>query len=104
MISACRSLPFTPDPYHSYLALAALAMNENDGNSSETTAQQSDDAVTPYAAGGDQDPSVAKLTPIPAIGLKALDPLWNVSMETRAYIEECLGVIRCRKYAGPNEA
>lgn len=42
-----------PDPYHSYLALAALAL-------------------TPDAQ---------------AVGIKPLDPLWNVSLETRAWLE-----------------
>jgi hypothetical protein len=90
----------TSDPYHSYLALAALAMNENDRDSATL---QSNDSVTPDAVGGDRDPSAAKLTPIPTIGLRALDPLWNVSTETRTYIEECLESIRRRKYAGLHE-
>jgi hypothetical protein len=36
---------------------------------------------------------------VPKIGLKTLDPLWNVSTETRYYIEGCLRGIFERKYA-----
>jgi hypothetical protein len=93
----------TSDPYHSYLALAALAMNENDSNTNETATRQSGDVDEPPAAGHDQDPCASKLTPIPTIGLRALDPLWNVSTETRTYIEECLEGIRRRKYASPDK-
>lgn len=87
-----------PDPYHSYLALAALAMNENDANSSAEVLQGSEIRDKPYLAGTTQGTLEAKSTPIPKLGLRPLDPLWNVSTDTRAYIEDCLEGIRQRKY------
>lgn len=60
------------DPYHSYLALAALSMNEE---SLESLRQ----------AEGDTAGST-----LPKLDLLPLDPVWNVSKETRAYFEEVM--------------
>lgn len=54
-------MPAPIDPFHSYLALAALALIEE----SRTT--------------GDIDR--------PSLDLKALCPLWNVSIGTRTFME-----------------
>lgn len=75
-------LCWLPDPFHSYLAIAALAMNENEVASSERL----------------EDAKDTERRSVPKIGLKTLDPLWNVSAETRSYIEECLQGILRRKY------
>lgn len=48
-----------PDPYHSYLAIAALAMIDND----EAAAERS------------------------SLGLAVLDPVWNVSQATKTWLE-----------------
>ena len=90
-----------PDPYHSYLALAALAMNENDADSSAEVLQGGEIRDTPYLAGTPEGTLEATPTPIPKLGLRPLDPLWNVSTETRAYIQDCLEGIRyCKNRAG----
>lgn len=91
----------SPDPYHSYLALAALAMNEHDvhehdaKNVSPEMAETAD--VDPRALAQTVPP--VKRSQFPSLGLKALDPQWNVAMDTREYIEGCLGDIFTAKYA-----
>jgi hypothetical protein len=67
--------PLTPrqinvDPFHSYLALAALAMNE--ATLSEATEEREED---------------------PPLGLQPLDPVWNVTRATRKYIEDALAML-----------
>lgn len=58
---------FTPaDPYHSYLAIAALAMTDNDEASAEKG----------------------------SLGLVDLDPVWNVSRATKTWLEGVLRGIR----------
>jgi hypothetical protein len=71
-------------------------MNEN---------EEAFDALEPavddrgYLSGAKEDTTETARRSVLKIGLKALDPLWNVSMETRRYIEECLQAIFQRKYA-----
>ncbi|KAJ9101154.1 hypothetical protein QFC21_003372 [Naganishia friedmannii] len=88
-----------PDPYHSYLALAALSMNEHEPKSVNTTITESTETNT----GASIATEVAAEQPrLPSLGLKALDPQWNVAMDTRAYIRGCLGDIFTRRYANQN--
>ncbi|KAG7539620.1 hypothetical protein FFLO_03496 [Filobasidium floriforme] len=56
-----------PDPFHSYLALAALAMNE------ETLINESESGSGSMI-----------------LDLQPLDPVWNVTRNTRAYLESAL--------------
>lgn len=73
-------------------------MNEN-----EDACDPSEPAVEGHGhhSGVDENTVETSRRSVPKIGLKALDPLWNVSMETRSYIEECLQAVFQHKYAVP---
>lgn len=65
VLAVCKRLQLTfvrpADPFHSYLALAALALIEEERSAADHASQ--------------------------SLGLKPLCPLWNVSKATRTYME-----------------
>ncbi|KAJ9100775.1 hypothetical protein QFC19_005514 [Naganishia cerealis] len=75
-----------------------LAMNEHETTNSNPVAGLRTECTEPQP-GIHAPAKVSSEQPrYPSLGLKALDPHWNVTMDTREFIERCLGEIYTQKY------
>lgn len=84
-----------PDLYHSYLAIAALAMMENPDPDSHSGEASASDGVV-----GDEQEKEKESGLRSRFGLKKLDPLWNVSVETKAWMREEIRRVKAAKARG----
>lgn len=66
-----------PDPYHSYLAIAALSLSVTRSGRQESNTDGS--LLGEKLADSDSKSG----TDIPALTLARLDPLWNISVEVK---------------------